>query len=78
MSVSVFNGDVLALDIAEIVESLPERRDIWLGRGLRFYGDQDTNPLDFPRLLRLGRERRVEKAEGHTGNKASPVHYSIT
>jgi len=36
MSVSVFNGDVMALDIAEGVEPLSERRHVWLGLRLRF------------------------------------------
>src|SRR3989442_14948562 len=75
MSVSVFNGDVLALDIAEIVESLLKRRDVGLGRRLRFYRDQDTDPPHLPRLLRLGGEWRRECSENEPAKERSPVHH---
>jgi hypothetical protein len=38
----------------------------------------DPDPVCLGRLLRLGGERRGEHGEGNAGDKASPIHYSIT
>ena len=37
-----------------------------------------TYPVDPPRLLRPGDERRGEEARANSGNELSPLHYSIT
>jgi hypothetical protein len=39
---------------------------------------QKANPIPFPRLLRLGGERRGEEAASHGADECPPIHYSIT
>jgi hypothetical protein len=39
---------------------------------------KEPNPIDSLRRLRPGSKRRGKEAEGHAGEKASTVHYSMT
>ena len=59
---SVLDHDVLALDVAELAQPSPERLDEMLGRHGRGRGHEEADPIDLPRLLRLGGERRGEEA----------------
>jgi hypothetical protein len=77
VSISVFNADVLALDIAEIVECFPEGSDVRLLRIVWFHRDQDADPRDFARRLRLGGERRGENGNTNAAKERAPVHHSI-
>ena len=75
MSVSVLDGDVLALDVAELAQALPECRSVRLSRRCGFGRKQDTDPGHSPRRLRLGNERRCEEAASHRANEGPPVHH---
>jgi hypothetical protein len=78
VSVSVFNGNVLAVDVAEIAEPLPECRDVRLVWRRRFRWDQHADPGDLLRRLRLAGKRPGEEAEGDRADERATVHYSIT
>jgi hypothetical protein len=39
---------------------------------------KQTDPIDLPRLLGLGGERRGEEAARQTADERPPVHYSTT
>lgn len=70
LAVPVFQGDVLALDPAEIAQTLPKR--IIQVRGWTI-ADHADSP-DFPRLLGLGGERRSEETARQRPNECPPVH----
>ncbi len=57
---SVLEDDVLALDVAQLVQLLSERLIDWVGAGQSPLL-KNTDPIDLPRLLRLGGERRGEE-----------------
>ncbi len=78
MSVPVLDGDVLALDVAEITESLAEGRDIGLGRRRRFHGDDDADPWDLSSQLRLSGERSREDAGTNRGQEGTARDHWIT
>ncbi len=73
MSVSVLDGDVLALDVAEVEQPLPECRSVRLSRRCRFGREQDTDPRHSPRLLRRGGERRGEEAASQATEERTSV-----
>src|SRR5262249_5269103 len=60
------NDKVLALDVAELAQTLPEC--LLTGMGRRGRGrevsTEPTDPMHVRRLLRVGDERRHEQAEG--------------
>ena len=39
---------------------------------------EEADPIDLPRLLRVGGERRGEKAASHGTEECPPFHYSMT
>src|SRR5207244_8109040 len=60
---SEVNGDVLALNVAQLAKPKPECRNVMRGAGRRT-AQQRAYPLDFRRLLRPRYEWRSEDAEG--------------
>ena len=73
---SILDDDVLALDPPELTQPFPERLAGTAVTGGRA-GREEADPIDLPRRLRLGGERRGEEAEG-ASDEGSPVHYWIT
>ena len=60
---AVRHGDVPALDVPEVAQPMPEGLDA--GREIRGRArNEQTEPGNVRRLLRLGSERRHEEAEG--------------
>ena len=74
VSVSVLDGDVLALDVAEITETLPECRGVWLGWRGRFGWEQDSDPRHLPGLLSPRGERRKNNAESENDREPDQPH----
>ena len=74
---AVLDGDALALDVAEVAESLAERLED-LGLQRRRGGAEVPEARQSPRLLRPSDQRRGEEAPGHGTEECSPLHYSIT
>jgi hypothetical protein len=68
----LLDDDVLALDIAQLAESLPE------GTGKVGSRGDNADPVNLPRLLRFGTERRGEEAASQGADECPPIHYSIT
>ena len=69
--------DILAFDIAQFTQALPETLDRVgpNGTGRRA---KSSNPRHLPRRLRLGGERRGEEATRQAADERPPVHHSIT
>ena len=71
LRIAVLDDDVLALDVAQVAQTLPEGLHTCWGRDGR--GERRTEPTDpvhFRRLLCLGDERRHEDTQGE-GDDAS-------
>jgi hypothetical protein len=68
---ALLHDEVPAFDVTQLVQPLAKR----FPNGTVF---ENTDPVDSPRLLRLGGERRSDKAECCTGDERSPVDHSIT
>jgi hypothetical protein len=77
VSRAILDHDVLSLRVSELLEPLPECRQVGGVRCGRHYFQQ-AHAIDLPALLRLGGERRGEEAAGDDSKERSPVHYSIT
>src|SRR5215831_17618872 len=73
---SKLDDDVLTFHPAKIAEPLPERLCIRRVQGAR--GSEITKPVDFPRRLRDGDNRRGEKPACEHTYERPPLHYSIT
>jgi hypothetical protein len=79
VSVSVLDGDILAIDVAEVVQPQPECRSVRLSQRCRLGREQDTDPRHSPRLLRLSTERRGKEAASDSRQDEGPtLHHSIT
>jgi len=59
-SVSVFDSDVLSLNVAEAAQPLTECRDVGLCWGRGFHRNENPDPLDVPGLLCLAIEWRSQ------------------
>ena len=68
---------VLTFDQTRLTEAGPERLYATRrgGRGTRV---ENADPIDRPRRLRLGGERRGEEAAGDRRKESPPIHYWIT
>src|SRR5262249_10275391 len=75
---AVFDDDVLTLDVAVLVQSLPQSIDAQppLGRFERA-GEEEADPQHLARLLRACRERPCRRTADERDEPASPDH-SIT
>src|SRR5262249_40206109 len=69
------NDEVSALDISEVTKPLTKGLD---ARVLSTVRTQDAYAVHFRLALRLGGERRGEKAACHGTKECSTLHYSIT
>jgi hypothetical protein len=74
VSPPVLNGDVLAIDIAEVAESLTECGDVRLIWSLWFRWDQDADAWDLRHLLCRSGERRNGQAESENDREPDPPH----
>jgi len=74
-SVSVFDSDVLSLNVAEAAQSLTESCEVGLRGGRGFHRDENPDPRDVPRLLmsRSG-ERRNHEAGSENDREPDPPH----
>ena len=69
LRITVLNDDVLALDVAELAQPLPERYKRWIGSsGRTTNAKKPADQVHLRRLLRLSRERRHEHTEGESNN----------
>jgi hypothetical protein len=74
--IAALNDEVLTLEITSLAEftqeTLPGRPGRQRPRGRRC--PEVANPVDLPRLLRLGDERRGEEGQG-SSNKRAPARH---
>src|SRR5215510_12568899 len=70
---SVFDGDVLSLKPTELAQPLSERFEKALGRG-RSSRAKKAYPVDRPRLLCYGNERRKREAESENDREPNQPH----
>ena len=70
---SIFDVDVLPLDITEITQPLTEGVDFrrWSGRAVM----QETDPRDFRRLLRMRRERPSRRRAAEQRDELAPLSF---
>ena len=57
LRIAVLYDEVLALDIAEVVQTLPEGLQRWIGLREGRAGTEPTDPVHFRRQLSLDRQR---------------------
>ena len=69
---------VLALDVAELAQPLPEALRSGCVDWVRRQSPRTPIAVDLPRLLRPGGERRGEGTGQRGQQEAAAVHYSIT
>src|SRR5262249_25697467 len=76
---AVFDDDVLTLDVAVLVQSLPQSIDAQppLGRFERA-GEEEADPQHLARLLRARRERPRGSRPAERGKEGATPHHSIT
>src|SRR5712691_2628277 len=67
LRIAVLNDEVLALDIAEVAQPLPEGFQTWIGLPGRAR-TEPTDPVHFPRWLCVSDKRRREDTEGEGDN----------
>src|SRR5215469_2273004 len=77
VSRAILHDEVLSLRISELLEPLPECRQI---SGVRCgrYHFQQTDTIDFPRLLRPSGKRRSEQTADKVGNERATGDHWIT
>jgi hypothetical protein len=76
LGISVFDHDVAALDVTEVMQSLTEGLVQLETSGQ--VGRQVAYSSDFGRLLGLSGERGGEEPACHGSDERPPVHHSIT
>src|SRR5262249_20598686 len=69
--ISVLDGDVPALDIAEGAQSLPDDLDVGRDKGFGA-AYEEPYPVAFCQLLRLGAKGRGEKGQSERGKPGEP------
>jgi len=72
-----FKLDVLPFGLAQLAKRLPECVEEVLGFG-GVVVEQNPYPVDLPRLLRLGGQRRGEEYRTCAHEERAALHYSIT
>jgi hypothetical protein len=71
LRIPVLNDEVLALDVAELAETLPESFKRWIRpRGRTPNTKKPTDPVHFRRWLRLDGERHCEENESQRHYKS--------
>jgi hypothetical protein len=66
-----FDDHVLALDVSQLAETFPELVD---PEFRRLTSPEKSDPVDLPRWLRLGGERRGEETASQGGEERASVH----
>jgi hypothetical protein len=61
---------VLSQPLPQTIEEMRRRR--------RSACKENADPIDLPRRLRLGGERRGEEGASKRADEGSPIHHSIT
>jgi hypothetical protein len=77
--IASLQDEVLALDIAEVVQTLPEGLFTWIGLPVWEANTEPTDPMPCRRRRRLGGERRHDKAdsEGDDEPEGAARHGSL-
>jgi len=78
LGIAVLNDEVLALDIAEVVQTLPESLQTRIGVKGGRAGTEPTDPVHFRRLLRFGDKRRHEDTQGKRDAEHACCHWSTS
>jgi hypothetical protein len=73
----VLDDEVLALDIPEFAQSLPEGVDRRVAIRVGKARTEETDSVHFPRLLRRGGEWGQEKAEGEDETEDAASHGGV-
>src|SRR4030095_15291381 len=74
LGIAVLNDKVLALDVAEIAQPLPESLQTRIGVKGGRAGTEPTDPVHFRRLLRVGAEGCQEEAKDEHDGEYKSLH----
>ena len=76
---AMLKDEVLSLHVAPLAHLPAEDVEVGIGTALGNRGwAKVSDPVNLPRRLRLGDERRGQEREGDAGDEGSSVHHSIT